>query len=220
MRRQGIEDVKDARPLCPAIASRLAGEIKGARQITDPPYIHSIYSRGEVGQVSNPEQNESVKEAAGPSHNLLPAGLIPRNRFWPVLSITTKHASNSSTDQGGGKRRGVSRDKIDSAPSGATLTVAATANRLYPLGSRLDGIRRRLMAYRNSSGSLAIFATIRRASSRGSCRVSGFMPDIIRTARPDLNPAGWRITRQGEHEQGEGRPVRIYRYYSREAESR
>src|SRR5262249_40108249 len=39
-----------------------------------------------------------------------------------------------------GKRRGASRDKIDSAPSGATLTVAATANRLYPLGSRLDGI--------------------------------------------------------------------------------
>ena len=26
--------------------------------------------------------------------------------FWPALSLTTKHPSNSSTDQGGGKRRG------------------------------------------------------------------------------------------------------------------
>ena len=40
-----------------------------------------------------------------------------------------------------GRRERASRDKIDSAPSGATLTVAATANRRYPLGSRLDGIR-------------------------------------------------------------------------------
>ena len=59
-------------PTC-AVAWHLVDEIKRGRRITGPPHIHSIYFWGEVGQVSNPEQNESVKEAAGPSHNLLPA---------------------------------------------------------------------------------------------------------------------------------------------------
>jgi hypothetical protein len=31
--------------------------------------------------------------------------------------------------------RGASRDKVDSAPGGATLTVAATANRLFRSGA-------------------------------------------------------------------------------------
>src|SRR5262249_35616070 len=48
-------------------------KIKGAGEYPAPSHIHSIYSRGKAGQVSNPEQNASVKEAAGPSHNLLPA---------------------------------------------------------------------------------------------------------------------------------------------------
>jgi len=49
--------------------------------------------------------------------------------------------------QGGGKRGGASRDKIDSAPSGATLTVAATANRSTRSGAAstefalADGLR-------------------------------------------------------------------------------
>jgi hypothetical protein len=46
-------------------------------------HLHSIYFRGEEGQVSIPEQKEIVCELAGPSQHLLPA--------------TSKTASGSSS---------------------------------------------------------------------------------------------------------------------------
>ena len=76
------------------VTCRLIGEIKGPANNRPQLHIHSTYFRGEDGQLSNPEQNAAVTEAAAPSPHLLPAissaasGISSLSTFSSLSSIT------------------------------------------------------------------------------------------------------------------------------------
>ena len=79
----------------------------------------------------------------------------------PLWSRTTKQASNSSTVQGGGKRR-VVICRLAAKPSALRKRTAVLLNK----GRVIPSEQYCYQTLRKSSGSLPIFAAIRRASSR------------------------------------------------------